>query len=292
MRHLRNWNVGKLRVVIAAMTVWLVFSWNTAWADEEAAAAREIMNKWSDAVVTVKVVTKQRMVMKGREMDTSENESEVTATVIDPSGLAVLSFSSIDSSRIYDEILKQAKFGGENTPDFNVESEIKNIKMLLSDGREIPAKLVMKDRDLDLAFVRPTDKSDKPIPYLDISRNMTPGVMDNVVILTRLGNVAGRIPSVSIYRIEAMVRKPRIFYVIDQNAFAGKIGSPVFSIDGKVVGVLLFRIMKSQDKSVGISSMFSGMSSLGMLPVILPIEDIGLVAKQALDTKDGKKQEE
>jgi hypothetical protein len=253
-----------------------------AWAEEEVDTARELIRKWGDAVITVKVVVTMRLTAEGRELTKMESEIEAVATVIDSTGLTVLSHSNIDPARIFGEVMKQVKPGSEEMPKFNIETEIGNAKMLLPNGNEVPAGIVMKDKDLDLVFVRPVEKLRESVNAIDLTRNTKPDVFDKMIVLSRLDRVAGRILSTSLYRIEAVVKKPRTLYVIDQNALTGRLGAPVFSSNGKVVGIFLLRVTEARDKGRGIGDMFRGMSQIGLLPVILPAEEIAGVARQAL----------
>lgn len=278
------------RAAILCLTLCLLFPTSGAWSHENLNNARELIGKWNDVVITVKVITRLRVIVEGREMSKTDNEVEAVATVIDPSGLVVLSNSSVDPARVYREMLKQARTEGEGLPKFNVETEISDIKMLLSDGNELPAKIVMKDSDLDLAFIKPAAKLEKPVHALDLSKESKPDILDNIMILTRLGTVAGRIPSISMYRLEAIIKKPRTLYVIDQDVFQGKLGAPVFSLDGKVVGIFLLRVAGTEQKSSLIPNIL-GVNTYGMMPVILPSEEIAAIAKQALEIKDKPKAE-
>jgi hypothetical protein len=285
MESTRIRSAGKLIIVCLATLVSLSFWVTPALSDEEATAAREVVSKWQDAVVTVKMVIKQRMVVGGREIDRGENETEATATVIDPNGLAVLSLSTTDPAGVFRGMFSER---GEDQPKFDWKSEITDLKMILSDGSEVPAKIVLRDKDLDLAFVRPTEKLSKPLPAINLSKDVKPDILDQIVILGRLGKVASRAPSVSLYRIQAIVKKPRTFYITDSAAMESGLGAPVFSLEGKVAGVLLLRVLKS--RGIGMGAMFKGMSGMGILPVILPADEIAKAAKQVPKVTDkGKK---
>jgi hypothetical protein len=116
--------------------------------------------------------------------------------------------------------------------------------------------------------------------------------MDEVLILTRLGDMTGRIPSISAYPIEAVVKKPRVFYVIDENAVTGKLGAPVFSIDGKLIGLLVLNRKQAGHRNIGMSDLFGGASRTGILPGILPAGEIADVAKQAREKQKELKEEQ
>lgn len=229
----------------------LILSLLTApgWADEIAEATKEIVNKWQDAVVTTKIVIKMHEV---------ERKTEAMATIIDPSGLAILSLSLVDPSSL--------------RSDAGAGAEITDIKMVMPDNNEVPAEIVMRDRDLDLIFIRPTEKLNEPMVALDLTQNIELDVMDQIVILSHLGSVAGYAPSVSLWRINAVVKKPRTLYVPEFMAILNGLGVPAFTLDGKIVGILLLRISKSL--SAGGGSFFGGLGGSGILPVILPAEEI------------------
>jgi hypothetical protein len=290
MGHSRNHTIIRCLISCIVLLICLSVWRGVVWPLEGKKAAEEIINKWQDAVITVKVVIKVRFVVEGRETDETEDVMETIATMIDPSGLAVLSYSSVDPVRILDDYFKQL----QNLPNVHIESDLTDVKMFLSDGREIPAKIVMRDNELDLLFIRSVNAIDGPVHALELSKNADElSIMDEVLILTRLGSMTGRIPSVSLYRIEAIVKKPRIFYVIDENALSGRLGAPVFSLKGKFLGVLVLISKKTEYKKIGMSELFGGASRTGILPGILPAEEIAAVAKQVrtLKEEDGDEKE-
>jgi len=254
-----------------------------AQAVEEGQAVTSILSKWGDAVVEVKAVIKLRVVVGGNEQAKEENENVSLATVIDPSGIAVLSFSSIDPTKVFGEIVK--KQNGKDGPKMDMDSEITSLTMIMADGREIPAKVILRDADLDMAFIMPTEKPAKPMTAVDISGDGKAGVPDTVVILNRLDKNAGRAISVSLKRIEAVISNPRRSYVADSETLMNRLGAPVFSLDGKVVGFSLLRMTKSGDKSSRGGFLSSGISSLGIMPVILPVGEVSAAAKQAVAIK-------
>jgi hypothetical protein len=165
--------------------------------------------------------------------------------------------------------------------------------MFMADGQEIPATIVMRDNDLDLVFIRSMKKFEKPVSAIAMTKHTDElSVMDEVLILTRLGNMTGRIPSISLFRVEAVVKKPRVFYVIDEDAISGRLGAPVFSIDGKLVGLLVLNRRQAEDKKFSMSDLFGGASRTGILPGILPSDEIAAVAKQAREKQKEVKEEQ
>jgi hypothetical protein len=278
MIYVRNHNSARIAISCIILVACLFVLSDIAWPRDRKKAAEEILNKWQDAVITVKVVINVRFVVEGRESDEMEEVIETIATVIDSSGLAVLSYSSVDPMRILGDFLRQM----QNVPNVSIESDITDVKMFMADGHEIPATIVMRDNDLDLVFIRSVKKIEKPANALELANHADEfSVMDEVLILTRLGNMTGRIPSISLFHIEAVVKKPMLFYVIDENAINGRLGAPVFSIDGKLVGLLVLNRKQAEYKKISMSDLFGGASRTGILPGILPAEEIATVAQQA-----------
>jgi S1-C subfamily serine protease len=157
-------------------------------------------------------------------------------------------------------------------------SEPSDVKLRLPDGKELPARIVLRDEDLDLAFLRPTTRPDKPLVAIDLADEGRPALLDPVVVLSRLGRVGGWTPAASLQTIGAIIERPRTFYVIETGS-ASSVGTPAFTAAGKVVGLLTMRSVQSGRP--GMFSMVSGSEGLGLLPVILPAADVRDIAQQA-----------
>ncbi len=250
-------------------------------ADGFADKGRALIEKWDSCIVTVHIVATQSTSMGGREFDKSEEKFDATGIVIDPSGLTVFSLASSDPSALMGKMM-----GAYGAPDdFKMESEINDVKIRLSNGEELNSKVMLRDKDLDLIFARPTEKPEQPLPAVSLANSATPDPLDPVVVFNRLGEVAGWAISARVERISAIVEKPRKYYVVSQ---AEGLGSPVFALDGKIVGLLLLRASpaKRSSRSMNIGAMFQGMSGLGVLPVVLPAEDILKVAQQVEESTE------
>jgi hypothetical protein len=175
---------------------------------------------------------------------------------------------------------------GEESVKFKMESELSDLKLLCHDGTELSAEIVLRDKDLDLAFIRPKTKPPAPLPALDLSNSAKAEVLDEVLSINRLGRVAGRAYAASFERISAVVQKPRLFYVPGSDKTATGLGCPAFSLDGKVVGLFVMRSLKSGGG--GGMGMFSFQSS-PVTTIILPAEDVRKIAAQAPALKEEPK---
>lgn len=261
-----------------------------ARADDAAKSGRDVLAKYQNAVVSVKLAIKQSISVGGRDSK-SETKTETTGTIIDPSGLTVVSLATTDpSSAMKDTYARAIAARGGDMSQFKFESELTDVKIVLADKTEIAAEVVLRDKDLDLAYLRPTDKPTKPLLFVDLARDAKAQILDEVIVVNRLNQSANRAPAISVGRIEAIVDKPRTFYVLGQSMWGYALGAPVFSLDGKLVGILFLRSAKTQtDQSSGF--MFSNLNQWGMMPVILPASDIVDGAKQALEAKSPSAEE-
>lgn len=249
---------------------------NAAQAQDNRAAARELVKKWQDAVVNVRVVVKLRMSMKGREVRSSDDTVEATGTVIDPGGLTVVSLGSINPGGMMTKLM-----GAGAAEGIEIVSEPTDVKLRLSDGRELQATIVLRDEDLNIAFLRPTTAPDKPLVAINLADGAQPAMLDEVIVFGRLGRVGGWVPAAALREIGAIIQKPRTFYVLAGEA-AG-VGTPAFLPNGKLVGVLTLRQIATE-RSSPLAAM-NGPEGLGLLAVILPAADVLEIAKQATEKK-------
>ena len=75
----------KAKVILALFAALGITVLSTpAVAQDNRAAARDLVKKWQEAVVNVRVVLKTRMSMGGREMQASDDPVDTVGTVIDP----------------------------------------------------------------------------------------------------------------------------------------------------------------------------------------------------------------
>jgi len=170
-----------------------------------------------------------------------------------------------------------------------METEVSDVKILLDDGTELPAEVVLRDKDLDLGFIRPKTKPAAPMPALDLTKPGQAQVLDQVITINRLGQAASRSYAASVERISAVVQKPRLFYIPDSTMTATSMGCPAFTMDGNVLGVFVMRTVKG-DGGGGLGAML-GMQPGNTASVIVPVDDILKAAKQAPATKPETKAE-
>ncbi len=240
----------------------------TCHADEWADKGRDIFKKNQHAVVTVQVVVKTTYSGGGRSSNPTESKSDLTGTVISPSGLAVLALSSVDPAELYRRL----------SDDIKIDTQINDIKILLDDGAEIPSEIVLRDKDLDLAFIRPKTRPSAPMAAVDLSQSAAAAMLEPIITLNRLNQAAGRAYCASAERIAAVIQKPRTFYIPDTSQSATSLGSPAFALNGNIVGIFVMRAVNAGEAGMRNAREY-------MTAIIIPAEDILKGAKQAPEAK-------
>jgi hypothetical protein len=221
-----------------------------AQSPEERAAARELVARRSEAIVMVLATVKTRMNIGGREA-TRDQSVQANATVLDPTGLAVMALSVLEPGEIANRTMGP---GG-------VSTEISDLRMRRPDGQEIPAKVVLRDSDLDLVFVKPTEPPSAPMPAVDAPSGV-PALLDVLVVLQRTGETTGWRPLATLSYVQMTVDRPRTYHAL---SVTPALGAAVFDTRGRFVGIIV-RV---------------GGARTNPLPAVLPADDIREVAGQA-----------
>lgn len=237
-----------------------------AGADDVAVSMRAIVAANDAAVVTVKVALKESYSMEEYGSDVSEYTQEVSATVITAEGLMVTSFMQVDPTPYMEEL-----YGGEDGVDS--KTEVTSLK-IMRDGADVDAEIVLRDRDLDLAFLRPVKKPEAPWAFIDLSTSVTAAAFDPAVAMRRLGKVARRVASADLVRIAAVSDKPRTFYIMGE--YPGE-GTPSFLLSGECLGITVTKLLKaSSQNGMGVTDDYD----MNLTSVIIPGPEILEIAQQ------------
>lgn len=261
----------RVRLAVLMMTI--------AWAApaaaqtvDERAAARSVLSARTDAIVTVMATLQGRMSSGGQDKAMPDQAVQASATVLDGTGLTVLALSALDPGNI---IGKNPQFAQMK---MSMTTEVVDLKMRLADGTEVPARVVLRDSDLDLLFVRPEAAPKAPMTALDAS-SATLAVMDPVVLVQRLGEFTGWKTSAALGTVEVVVDRPRTFYLV--TATGTRVGASVFDLKGQFAGVVTLRSAGDPQKNALTGLQGDALQTLGMIPAVIPAADIREVAKQA-----------
>jgi S1-C subfamily serine protease len=254
-----------LRLLVIGAAIAAATASPRAQSADERAAARNVVRTRGDAVVMVTATLKVRANVGGREQ-TSDQQAQANGTVLDASGLTVLSLSTLQPDELMSRSLA-ARMGPDTRVD--VTTEPSEIKMHMADGREVPARLVLRDADLDLAFIRPSQAPAAPMVCLDMATTK-PSILDLLFTIQRTSEATGWTTAASFGAVQLIINKPQTYYQATLPIVGSGLGSPIFDASGRFVGVIVLRNTGSRGATA---------------TAVLPADEIREVAKQATAAK-------
>jgi hypothetical protein len=254
----RSCSFAAVAALLALVNPWV----SHAATEAQALAGRALVKRYADAIVGVELVVTVRVKMGDREQPPREQRIEINGTVISPSGLTVTTLAGVDPQVQFDAI--RALQQGGRGPEL-VGAEFKEVKLRFADGKEVPARFVLKDVDLDLAFMAPeTAEAGREYAYVKLDQATEGAVLGNYYYVARAPKTLQRVPLVRSTEIIGIVEKPRRFFLLSEQSM-GMLGTPVFEPEGRVLGIMLQN--------------FSNGRPTGL--IVLPAIDIAEMAKQA-----------
>ncbi len=238
-------------------------------------SARQVFEEKQDAVIRLNVVQKTRMSYPGMSGQESETRTECIGTFISEDGLIVTSLSNIDPSNMLEQMM------GAQAGEMQMDVEVESITIILPDGTEVEGTIELRDTDFDLIFIKPQEELSEEISYINLADSASASILEELVMLNRLGREARRVPAVSTLYVQAIIDRPRTFYVPTQSILDESMGNPVFNEEGKIVGFTTIRV--SPAGGHGMSSLFGSPGDMGILGVIFPAEDILEIKGQIIE---------
>jgi hypothetical protein len=227
-------------------------------------SALALANSHKDSVLFLSAVVEIEMTAGDNPAKKDERKLEILGTVIGKDGLIVVPLSTLDMAATMDgRTVNTAK----GPLKISAKSTTKEVKILMPDGSEVDAKVVAKDPDLDLAFIRPEKPEDVKLTAIDTADSAPLSLLDDVIVLGRLGKELSREPVVMTSEVVSIVTKPRTFVKIGTQA----LGMPVFNKEGKFVGFGISHFSPKGDSNEGPKAS----------NVILPAADLMESAAQA-----------
>lgn len=234
-----------------------------AAAASDAEAGRAIAKRYADAIVGVELVVTIKAKLGDRELPPRENRAEVNGTAISADGLVVTTLAEVDPQSAF-EAMRASQPGGNRIELLG--ADFKEVKLRLADGSEVPARFVLKDSDLDLAFMAPDYSSPetpkRQFPFVKLDEAAEGQVLGNYFNLSRAPKVLQRVPMVRPSQISGIVEKPRKVFLVNDVT----VGTPTFDLAGKVLGISLQHFANGRRTGV----------------VVVPSADIAEMAKQAV----------
>lgn len=229
--------------------------------DELAEQGRKVFERYSQSVVTVKANLSV-------SLPNSEEEivSQCTGILIEPRGFVILALSALDPTMLLD-------------PETRSMIQIRFIetKIIFKDDKEIELEVILQDKDKDLLLLKSKEPIPETLPVLSLKEEnrSIPQVLDPLLLIMQYGKIAKREHSADILRVEGKVEKPVLFFLINQNRAMDVLSSPLFSLDGKFVGMGTFRVLDNWKTD----------SEDNSLIIITPAEQLYSFVQQSIPTE-------
>lgn len=268
-------NTIQSRIVLATViAVGLPALTLAADTDMEPAYERLVQEREA-ALVTVKFVLKIKMGgMFGGGGD-QESEEEVGGVMIEPGGLVLVANTQLGGFAA----MMGRLTGGD------ISAVPTDLRVLIGDDTEgLEAELLARDTELDLAWVRIKDPGEKTFAALDLARSAKPRLGQRLLTIVRLGKYFDRAAVVHELRVAGFTNKPRELIV--PSGGGAELGGPVYTADGKLVGVTILQLPEIAESSGSPVGMLSQMSDVegAMTGLILPAEQVLKATKRAKET--------
>lgn len=230
-------------------------------------AARKTLQSYDKALITLSAVLK--LEAKGIEGLSQEQKTQCAATIIDPSGLAVTSLTNLNPQNAMPKMRIRR---GNETQTLELDCQVQEVKYRLTDGTEVPARMVLKDDELDLVFLAPQKELDTQtqakIAVLSLENAPTKvEMLDSTILINRSSEDLNYVPMLNLGRIAAVLTQPRTCYLSNM----GTIGTPVFDQQGKVIGMICRCIQVESGEG---DNMKSAAALAATSRLILPAADI------------------
>jgi hypothetical protein len=220
---------------------------------------RKLLQENANCVTWVSVTVKLEISAGGRSLPPQEQKLEALGTIIAEDGLTVLSLNKVDPTA---NILSRIR-----SPGATVNVNYTEVMLLMQDGTEVPAKLLLKDVDLDLAYVLPIKERKDEYKEVIFSKvpsqakqNADPSILDEVVSIGKLRQTLYRQSTLQRGWVNAVIQKPRKYFVIENTSP----GTPVFDQSGKWLGVVVYKMVSGRPSEI----------------VTLPASDVLEIAQQ------------
>jgi S1-C subfamily serine protease len=236
---------------------------------ETGAAYKRLAERVGPALVTVKYILKiegggQMADMMGGD---EGRETEITGLVIEPNGLVLCSNTKMGGFAAMMGMMGGGGGGG-------VTANPTDIRILAGDDTEgLKAKILARDSDLDLCWVQVDDEKakGKTFEHVDLKASAAPGIGDKIMVVQRRGKFFDHALVIGEGRVGGLAKKPR--NLVSPSGVEAEMGMPVFTADGKLVGIGVLQMPSREDMEGGdMSSMFEGFGGGG--PVILPADEV------------------
>jgi S1-C subfamily serine protease len=142
--------------------------------------ALAISKDYKDSVLFLSAVVELEVTAGDNPAKKEERKIEMLGTVLNKDGLIVVPNSTLDVASSVDGRMVNTQNGPIK---LSAKATTKEVKILMPDGTEVPAKVSFKDADLDLAFIRPEKPADAKLTPIDSASNAPLALLDDVIVV-------------------------------------------------------------------------------------------------------------
>ncbi len=242
----------KIRILLATVFAAAFLPAPPAPAQEDTveAKARKLLEQYKGSLVVVTAKGTLKAKTSGDPLPDREQQRRTLGVTIGDDGLLVVSNSAIDAA--VGLAGQQAQMNDKVVTIQSANTEFTDVEISYGDTTLLHGKVVRQDVEADVAFILPNGDEAKSLSKtfekVDLSQfAATAEAADRVVGLSRSSAVYGYMPTLVMGRITGVYKGERTFFVTDAGSAQGV---PVFTIDGKPVGLTVVRIIEGQPSGV------------------------------------------
>jgi len=255
-----------LNTIIFAAFIFATANSTSAQTQEE--KARNLMKKYTPTLVVLTVKGKIVTTTDGDPLPVRERQRRTLGITIADNGLIAVSNSAIDLS--VGLAGQKSRIGNKVVTIKTAKTEFTDIEISYGDSVVIHGKVVRQVVEADIAFVLPdpveTRAKNKKFKKVDLSQYGTAKSADQVVGLSRSSSVFGYMPTLTMGRISGVFKDSQTSRTYFLNTASNSQGVPVFSLDGRPIGITVVRIVNG--RPTGILATLSAGSILVMAKLV------------------------
>lgn len=213
--------------------------------------ARKLLEQYKSSLVVITAKGMLKAKTTGEPLPDRDQQRRTLGVTIGDDGLIVVSNSAIDAS--VGLAGQQAKMEDDSVVTIqSASTTFSDVEISYGDSVLVHGKVVRQDVEADVAFIMPDQaeakKLNKVFDKVDLSQfAATAEAADQVVGLSRSSAVYGYMPTLVMGRITGVFKGDRTFFVTDAGTAQG---IPIFTLDGKPVGVTVVRIIEGKPSGV------------------------------------------
>lgn len=243
-------NIGRISPIVAVLTLILFPSAGLQAQETVEEKARKLLEQHKAALVVVTVKGTLEAQTSGDPLPAREQQRRTLGVTIGDDGLLVVSNAAIDASLGLEG--QQAKLDDKVVTIQTAKTNFSEVEISYGDSTLLHGRVVRQDPEADVAFIMPDSAEakalNKTFDKVDLSQfAATAKEADRVLGLSRSSAVYGYMPTLVMGRITGVFKGDRTFFVTDAGTAQG---IPVFTIDGKPVGITVVRIIEGKPSGV------------------------------------------